>query len=58
MPPHRVLRVSEPVDIVTCTDCYADARIQKRLEDDFNGLVSILGEKQSEKPEKGPKLRG
>jgi len=45
-PQLHYLKLSQPTDIISCTDCYADPRIKKRLDDDFNGFVSILDEEQ------------
>ncbi|MFQ5902473.1 MAG: hypothetical protein ACE5JO_02170 [Candidatus Binatia bacterium] len=42
VPPLHYLRLSQPVDIISCIDCYAKPQIKKRLEDDFNGYGSIL----------------
>ena len=42
--PLHFLKLIEPVNIVSCADCYADPRIKKRLDDDFHGLSSILDE--------------
>lgn len=42
MPLLQYLKLSDPVDIISCTDCYAIPEIKKRLDDDFNGLGSIL----------------
>ncbi|OGP95586.1 MAG: hypothetical protein A2W10_03505 [Deltaproteobacteria bacterium RBG_16_55_12] len=45
-PPLRYLRLSNPVDIISCIECYADPQIKKRLEEDFNGLAAILDEEE------------
>jgi hypothetical protein len=42
MPALRYLKLTDPVDIISCTECHADPRIRKLLEDDFNGSGSIL----------------
>ncbi len=39
------LRLSHPVDIMSCTSCYDNPKIKKRLDDDFNGLASILDDR-------------
>lgn len=44
LPPLRFQRLRQPVDIISCTDCYAKPEIKKRLEEDFRGLRSILDE--------------
>jgi len=41
-------RLSQPVDIISCTECYAKPQIRKRLDDDFNGLASIFDEELME----------
>lgn len=38
------LKLSDPVDIIVCIDCYAVAEIRKQLEDDFNNVRSIFSE--------------
>ena len=52
MAPLHYLRLSQPVDIISCTECYANPQIKKRLEDDFNGLRSILDQGQIEEAKK------
>lgn len=55
------LKLLEPVDIISCTDCYDNPRIRERLEQDFNGSISILdGEaiKASEKEISPPPHHG
>ena len=44
VPPLHYLRLSQPVDIISCTTCYAKPQIKKRLENDFKGLDSILNQ--------------
>lgn len=51
-PPLHYLRLTQPVDIISCTDCHAKPQIQKRLEEDFNGLGSILDEEEIKGSEK------
>jgi hypothetical protein len=43
-PELHYVRLTQPVDIISCTECYAKPQIRKRLEDDFNGLASIFDE--------------
>ncbi|MBI2986010.1 MAG: hypothetical protein HYY45_04500 [Deltaproteobacteria bacterium] len=46
------LKLQDPIDIVSCADCYANPQIRQRLEQDFNGSASILngeGVKAAEK---------
>ena len=50
--PLRYLRLTQPVDIISCADCYAKPQIKKLLEDDFNGWRSFFDEKQIEGSEK------
>ena len=40
--PLHYLKLSQPVDIVSCAQCYERSEIRKRLDDDFDGLRSIL----------------
>ena len=47
-PQLHYLKLSQPVDIISCTECYANPQIKKRLEDDFNGLGSICDQGQVE----------
>ena len=48
MPALQYLRLSQPVDIISCADCYAKPQVKKLLEDDFKGIKSILDEGQIE----------
>ena len=41
-PPLRYLRLTHPVDVFTCVDCYACAEIRQRLDDDINGRRALL----------------
>jgi hypothetical protein len=41
-PPLRYLRLTHPVDILTCVDCYARAEIHQRLDDDINGRRALV----------------
>ena len=40
--PVRYLRLSHPVDILTCIDCYARPEIRQRLDDDITGRRELL----------------
>jgi hypothetical protein len=40
--PLRYLRLTHPIDIFTCVDCYARAEIHQRLDDDINGRRALL----------------
>jgi len=42
-PPLRYLKLTQPIDIITCVHCYAHPEIQRRLDDDFNGRRSFSG---------------
>ncbi len=42
MPPLYYLKLLEPIDIISCRDCYANPRIRGRLDEDFNDVSSIL----------------
>ena len=42
VPPLRYLRLTHPVDILTCVDCYARAEIHQRLDDDINGRRALV----------------
>lgn len=46
------LKLTQPVDIISCTDCYANPQIRKRLDDDFHGLSFILDEEPTKNREK------
>ena len=52
MPSLRYLKLSQPLNIISCADCYANPAIKKLVEDDFNGLVSILDDGQEAGSEK------
>lgn len=45
MPLLQYLKLIDPVDVISCIDCYANPEIKKRLDEDFVGLFSILDEK-------------
>jgi len=40
--PLRYLRLTHPVDILTCVDCYARAEIRQRLDDNINGRRALV----------------
>jgi hypothetical protein len=49
-PPLRYLKLTQPVDILTCVQCYARAEIRQELDDDFTNRRSLLdGEAKREK---------
>lgn len=48
----QYLRLTQPIDIISCTDCYANPQIKKRLEKDFSGSGSILDEEEMKGSEK------
>ena len=43
-PPLRYLKLTQPIDIITCVQCYGYPEIQQRLDDDFSGRRSFSGE--------------
>ena len=40
--PLRYLRLTHPIDIFTCVDCYARPEIRQRLDDDIAGRRALL----------------
>ncbi|MBI4529758.1 MAG: hypothetical protein HY695_38660 [Deltaproteobacteria bacterium] len=42
------LKLTQPVDIISCVECYAKPQIQHRLDNDFKGVDSILDYEQLE----------
>ena len=54
MPLVHYLRLVQPVDIISCSDCYANPQIRSRLDDDFNGVSSILDYGEIGEPNKKP----
>jgi hypothetical protein len=40
--PLRYLRLTQPIDIFTCVECYARPEIRQRLEDDFTGRHPLI----------------
>jgi hypothetical protein len=41
-PPLRYLRLTHPIDVITCVDCYARPEIRQRLNDDITGRRALL----------------
>ncbi len=41
-PPLRYLRLTHPIDIFTCVDCYARPEIRQLLDDDITGRRALL----------------
>ena len=42
--PFRYLKLTQPIDIITCVQCYAYPEIRQRLDDDFSGHCSFSSE--------------
>lgn len=40
--PLRYLRLTHPIDIFTCVDCYARPEIRQRLENDITGRRPLI----------------
>src|SRR5215470_15977615 len=40
----RYLKLTQPIDIITCVQCYAYPEIRQKLDDDFNGRCSFGNE--------------
>jgi len=40
--PIRYLKLTQPIEILTCTACYARPEIRQRLDDDFTGRRPLL----------------
>ena len=40
--PLRYLRLTDPIDIITCVDCYARPEIRQLLDDDITGRRALL----------------
>jgi hypothetical protein len=50
-PPLRYLKLIQPIDVLTCIQCYGRAEIRQLLDDDFSGRHSLLpGYGDAEKP--------
>lgn len=41
-PPLRYLKLTHPVDVITCVQCYTVPEIRRCLDDDFVGRNSLL----------------
>ena len=41
-PPLRYLRLTQPIDIFTCVECYARLEIRQRLDDDITGRRALI----------------
>jgi len=41
-PPLRYLRLTNPIDILTCVECYARPEIRRRLDDDITGRRALF----------------
>ena len=52
MPGLRYLKLTHPVDVICCTECYAKPEFKKRLDEDFNGLGSVLDNEREVSPER------
>ncbi len=52
MPLVYYLKLVQPMDIVSCRDCYGNPQIRSRLDDDFNDLSSILDDREIGTPSK------
>ena len=57
-PPIQYLRLTHPVDIFTCVECYARPEIRQVLDDDINGRDALFdtraeGERRAELNAKG-----
>jgi hypothetical protein len=46
-PPLRYLKLTHPVTIITCIQCYDVPEIRRMLEDDFFGRRSIVNEPET-----------
>ena len=57
-PSLRYLKLTQPVDIFTCIDCYANADIRQRLEDDFAGRRPLIGFPERETHTVDPAAKG
>jgi hypothetical protein len=40
--PLRYLRLTHPIDIITCVDCYARPEVRQRLNDDITGRRALI----------------
>jgi len=41
-PPLRYLRLTQPIDIFTCIDCYARPDVRRQLDDDISGRRLLM----------------
>jgi hypothetical protein len=41
-PPLRYLRLIQPVNIITCVQCYEQPYIRQKIDDDFTGCRSLF----------------
>jgi hypothetical protein len=41
-PPLRYLRLTQPVNIITCVQCYEQPNIRQKIDDDFTGCRSLV----------------
>ena len=46
-PPLRYLRLTVPIDILTCVHCYQIPEIKRKLDDDIRGIASLVLEHDS-----------
>lgn len=51
--PIRYLKLTRPIDILTCVTCYARPEIRQRLEDDFCGRRALLDADETGGPTSG-----
>jgi hypothetical protein len=42
LPPFRYLKLTQPIDVLTCVQCYARPEIRQILEDDINGRRPLI----------------
>lgn len=47
-PTFQYLKLTDPTDIFSCIQCYSQTEIRKRLDNDFNGLRSMLDSRRDE----------
>jgi hypothetical protein len=52
------LKLTQPIDIFTCIDCYANADIRQRLEDDFIGRRPLIAFPERETHTIDPAAKG
>ena len=48
-PPIRYLKLTDPVNILTCVQCYQRPEIKQKLDDDFRGIASLVAEMREPK---------